>query len=195
MTLTATEKIEVVGSRQDRVSSVSSASEGTGDAGNVVLQAPRILLSDGGSITTSSLAADGGNITIQAKELVHLDGGEITASVNGGPATTGGNIMIDPEVVILQNESRIVAQAAGGSGGQIFIDADNYFAFPGRVVSAEADRQELSGIVEVHTPDVDLAGKITTLPSTPLDAASLMRERSGLEESARRRSDTDRCAT
>jgi len=115
-----------------------------------------------------------------------LDAGEITASVNGGPNTTGGNIRIDPEVVILQNDSHIVAKAVGGSGGQITIIADNYFAFPHSEVSAEAGNPDLSGTVEVSAPDVNLAGQLTTLPSSYLDAASLMREACAARRSGER---------
>jgi large exoprotein involved in heme utilization and adhesion len=88
----------------------------------------------------------------------------------------GGNITIDPEVVILQNGSLIEARAGDGTGGTIAITADNYFAFPGTVVSADADDPDLSGTVEVNTPDVNLAGALAELPSNPLDAASQMKE-------------------
>jgi len=53
-------------------------------------------------------------------------------------------------------------------------------------VSAEADRQEFSGIVEVNTPDVDLAGTLTALPASYLDASSLMRERCAARRSGER---------
>jgi len=105
-------------------------SEATGNAGSVTLAADKLRLS-GGTIATNAEAADGGSVTIEARDLVHLDAGVITATVTGGD---GGDITIDPEVVILQNGSRIVASAATtGSGGDIQITADNYFAFPGSV--------------------------------------------------------------
>ena len=130
---------------------------------------------------------DAGSVTIEAKDLVHLDAGTITASVNGGPETTGGNIFIDPEVVVLQNDSRIEARAGEGSGGNIQITAENYFAFPGSIVSVEADSElGIDGTVEISAPDVDLAGKITTLPTTPLDAASLMKEACAARRSGER---------
>jgi len=153
-----------------------------GDAGTVTLVAERLLLRDGGTIATDAEAADGGNIEIEAKHLVHLDAGEITAAVNGG---SGGNITIDPDVVILENGSQIVANAGEGSGGNIQITADNYFAFPGSLVDASSDLG-IDGMVEVHTPDVDLAGKITTLPTNFLDASSLMRERCAARRSGER---------
>jgi large exoprotein involved in heme utilization and adhesion len=79
--------------------------------------------------------------------------------------------------VILENRSHIVADAGEGEGdgGNIRITADNYFAFPGTVVDASSDLG-LDGVVEVNTPDVNLAGALAELPSNPLDAASQMKE-------------------
>ncbi len=145
----------------------------TGDAGRVTLVSDTLRVV-GGAIATSAVSADGGDITVQAKNRVHLDDGSITASVTGG---TGGNIAIDPEVVILQNGSRITAQAGEGSGGHIRIAADHFFAFPGSIVSASSGNPELSGTVEIASPDADLAGSLTPLPSSVLDAASQMQQR------------------
>ena len=159
-----------------------------GDAGNITLDATEVRLA-GGTISTSAPGADGGNVTIQAKELVHLDVGEITAAVQR--EGTGGNITIDPVFVILQDGSRIVATAECNSlacaGGHIRITADNYFAFPDSVVSATATgHPELSGTVEVNAPDSNLAGTLTALPASYLDAASLMRERCAARRSGER---------
>jgi filamentous hemagglutinin family protein len=195
VTLDATQWIEVGGTNEDGPSLVASRSlvgqpgvpGGThlGDAGEVTLKAPSIRLFDGGWVTTNADQANGGDITIHAQKLVHLDAGLITSSVNG---ETGGNITIDPTFVILENRSRIEATASGieGRGGRIRIATESFFQFPGSRVSAEAARPEFSGTVEVHSPDVDLAGTLTPLPSTFLDAALLMRERCAARRSGER---------
>ena len=56
---------------------------------------------------------------------MHLKKGEITTSVGSAPGA-GGNIFIDPTFVILEDGSRIVANAFGGPGGNIQIFA-TYF--------------------------------------------------------------------
>jgi len=167
---------------EDRLIGLPPASA-TGNAGSVTLTDANEVRLFGGTIATNAEAADGGDVKILAKQLVHLDAGVITATVTGGD---GGNVTIDPEVVILQNRSRIVASAATtGSGGNIQITADNYFAFPGSVVDASSELG-IDGIVEVSTPDVDLAGTLTALPASYLDAASLMRERCAARRSGER---------
>ena len=54
-----------------------------------------------------------------------------------GPQTTGGNITIDPEFVILQN-SQIVANAFAGQGGNIQITAEAFLADPDSRVDASS---------------------------------------------------------
>jgi len=146
--------------------------QATGNAGALRLVTDELLLR-GGTLASNAQTADGGDVTIRAKHLVRLDAGEITAAVNDG---AGGNIAIDPALVLLEHGSRIVANAGAGTGGNIQITADDYFAFPKSVVDASSDLG-VDGIVAVHAPDVNLAGQLTPLPTTYLDAASLMKER------------------
>src|SRR4029453_7624507 len=66
------------------------------------------------------------------------------------------------------------------------ITTDNFFAFPDSVVSARSGNPELSGTVEIHSPDVNLAGTLAELPTNFLDAASQMRERCAARKSGER---------
>ena len=116
---------------------------------------------------------DAGSITLAARDLVHLDGGTISTSVG---SASGGDITIDPTFLILEHGSQILATAGSGAGGHIQIDADHFFAFPGSVVSAASGNPDLSGTVDIASPDVDLAGSLTALPATFLDAASQMQQ-------------------
>ena len=84
--------------------------------------------------------------------------------------------MIDPVFVILEGESRIVAQAIEGSGGNISITADALLASLESVISASSELG-VQGIVEIHSPETDVAGTLASLPETFLEAAALMKER------------------
>jgi large exoprotein involved in heme utilization and adhesion len=103
--------------------------------------------------------------------------------VGGGQ---GGNITIDPVFVVLEPGSRIAATAGEGLGGRIQITTDNFLPFPGSEVDASAGNPALSGTVEIKSPDVNLAGTLAPLPSSFLDAASLMRERCAARRSGER---------
>jgi hypothetical protein len=125
------------------------------------------------SITTATTQSDGGNITLQVGRLVQLTDSQITTSVQGGFGN-GGNIMIDPTFVILQN-SQILAQAFGGTGGNITIVAGFFFADPFSVVSASSTGGGVSGTVNIQAPITNLSGTLAPLSEEFLQAAGLLR--------------------
>jgi hypothetical protein len=133
----------------------------------------------------SDVGGNAGAVTLTASHLVHVDGGDITTSVG---VAQGGKITIDPIFVILQHGGSITSEALldTGKGGEIQIATDNFLHFPGSRVSAQGRTPELSGTVEIHSPDVNLAGTLAELPTNFLDAASLMRERCAARKSGER---------
>jgi hypothetical protein len=98
----------------------------------------------------------------------------------------GGNILIDPNFLILER-SRIVAQAVEGHGGNITIVADNYLPSADSVVSASS-QLGVSGAVEIVGPRVDLNGSLVVLPSELREAVAVLRNscaaRSALPQSS-----------
>ena len=99
-----------------------STDENAGDAGTVTVNAGNQFLMNNSTITTESTNAGGGRVEINAADgfMVQLINSGIKTSVFGGSDTTGGNITIDPQFVMLQN-SQILAQAFAGAGGAINI--------------------------------------------------------------------------
>lgn len=154
-------------------SGISAVSTGSGDAGNIGIMTGKSVNLDKGYIRTRAVTSDGGNIAISAPDRVYLRDSEITTSVESGFGN-GGNITIDPEFVILNN-SRIVANAYGGNGGNILIVTDNFIASMDSVVDASS-RFGLDGTVIIRSPDADLSSSITDLPESFLDVAALLRE-------------------
>ncbi|MCZ6718353.1 MAG: hypothetical protein O6944_04260, partial [Gammaproteobacteria bacterium] len=66
--------------------------------------------------------------------------------------------------------------AFGGPGGNIRIVAGNFFATPDSVIQASST-QSIAGSIVIDSPDTDIAGSITALPESFLDASSLLPER------------------
>jgi len=121
---------------------ITSSSLGTvadaGDAGTITIQSGTTVVLNNSSITTEAIEASGAQITITAPEMVRLTNSLIGTSVAGSDVdTTGGNITIDPQFVILQN-SLIIAQAFAGSGGTVSITAGVFLADPNSVVDASS---------------------------------------------------------
>jgi large exoprotein involved in heme utilization and adhesion len=102
---------------------ISATSSGTGDAGRLTVTATERFRSDRSTITAKATQANGGVIDLQADQGVLLrDNSTITASIEGGPATVGGNLTITAPFVVLEGSpgsqgSRIIARATAGTGG------------------------------------------------------------------------------
>ncbi len=170
----------IVLTAQDTISmgdgaTISAGSTGHGNAGNIAINAGTQFFSQNASITTQANQASGGNITLQATDSIRLVNSQLNTSVQGGPHTSGGNILIDPAVVTLQN-SQVLAQALQGTGGNINIIAGTFLADQTSVVSASS-QFGLSGAVNIQSPVSSLSNTLTTLPQQPLQVQHLMRQR------------------
>jgi large exoprotein involved in heme utilization and adhesion len=166
--------VTVVASRMtmENGATVSAAGSGTGDAGSIMINAGNEFLSTNSSVTTTSTLASGGNITLLANNMIRQQNSQISTSVFGGPQTVGGNILIDPNFVILQN-SQIIAQANAGSGGTINIIAGVFLADPTSIVDASA-RSGNSGTVSIQSPVQNISGELTPMPQKFSSAAALL---------------------
>ena len=153
---------------------VSAESSGSGYAGNIGIQVGDTLMIKNSSITTEAKYTDGGNIHIHAGYMVNLIDSRITASVGGGPQTTGGNITIDPQYVIL-NDSQIIANAYEGKGGNIRIIADVFLATPDSVVDASS-ALGIDGTVDIQAPIQNISGTLAPIQENFLSAEALLRD-------------------
>jgi len=153
---------------------VAATSTGTGAAGRIDVRAADALHLFGGAITTDAQASDGGNIDVRAGRIIHLRDGEISTSVAGG-AGAGGNIFIDPTFVIIEDGSRIFANAFGGPGGNITLIADYLFSSIDSLVQASS-ALGLPGTVTIASPQNNVNSTLAKLPGAVLDASALLRE-------------------
>jgi len=160
----------------DNGSLITASSNGPGNAGNIFINAGQSYASTNSSVTTKAEQASGGNITVLATGMVHLTNSEINASVEGSQTTVGGNILIDPVFVILQN-SQILAQATQGTGGNINIFYTGALLVdPSSVISASSQFGQ-SGNVTIQSPNAPASGRIVPLGKSPLLSTSLLNQR------------------
>jgi filamentous hemagglutinin family protein len=153
--------------------SITASSTGPGDAGNISINAGQRFDIQDSSVTTEAKLARGGNIDIKAVDLIRVANGEISTSVRGG-AGSGGNITIDPKVVVLQN-SQIFAQAVRGKGGDITIRTPVFLADSFSDIDASAPFG-LNGTVTIQSPNAPASGKIQPLNNRPLEIAALLNQ-------------------
>jgi large exoprotein involved in heme utilization and adhesion len=160
----------------DDGASISASSAGSGLAGNIVITLGDSLQMTGGSVTTQAIESDGGDIVLTAPRLIDLIDSQITTSVQSGLGG-GGNIFIDPDFLILQG-SAIIANAFGGPGGNITIEAGQVIIDAFSVIEASS-QLGVDGVVDIRAPDTDVSSSLAVLPESFIDAAALMQGRCG----------------
>jgi len=171
-------------------SSISSSAE-SGDAGDVSIDFANRFELFSSEITTRSESGGGGNILINGAGievvggdlvarkdegqasgfLAHLVDSTISAAVGG--SGDGGDVLIDPEFLILDH-STILASAVAGSGGNILLVADTIFASPPLSEQLNASSQQgADGTVVVASPENTLRHVIDRLPESFLVGVEL----------------------
>jgi filamentous hemagglutinin family protein len=144
-------------------STISAETLGAKDAGGITLTSESDILMRSSTVSTSADQASGGNIKLTAPNLVRIVDSTITSSVQGQAGTSnGGNITIDPQVVVIQN-STLKAEANAGAGGDINITAlGAVLVDPNSVLSATA-ATGISGSVNISSPVQVLSGALVPM--------------------------------
>lgn len=168
ITVNATDQVSLTNGASITSSSIVTPqipSSGIANAGHISINAGQQLeVTTGSSITTTTQSpqANGGNITIQAIDQVRFVDSTLSTSVRGIEGS-GGNIFIDPKVVVLQG-SDVTAQAVGGAGGNITFVTPLFLTDSASVVSASSQRGP-SGTVTIQSPTSNLSGAVGQLVS------------------------------
>jgi len=167
-------------------SGVIGSQSGLGSAGDVTLTVGgSASLQSGSSITVASLGSDGGDLNMTVRGNVTVDSSSIlglATNGNGGnislispqfvivrdsqltaAAGNGGNLTVDPALIVLQN-SQLSADASVGNGGNIKITADQ-FLNSNSPITASGGPFGVAGNISLSSPDNDIAGALTPLQS------------------------------
>jgi filamentous hemagglutinin family protein len=173
------DRLTIDGVSQTAFTGISSRSTQGSDsnAGEVMVSARTLSIGNGGAISTEAEGqrsiASGGNIKLNVSDFLYLSSGEISTSVKGETGN-GGDIAIDPQLVIL-NHSSIIAQAIKGHGGNITISADQFIPSSDSIVSATS-QLGISGTVEILSPRVNVNGALVVLSSELRGRTEVLRE-------------------
>ncbi|BAZ15787.1 filamentous hemagglutinin outer membrane protein [Calothrix sp. NIES-4071] len=149
LTVNASESVQLIGKTaiNKYPSGLFTATRGTGKAGNLSVNSPKLIIRDGATISSATNNGASGNISITANRLETINGGKfrttttsinkagditlnvkdsiLLAGVNSGlfantePGSTGdgGNIFIDPRSIILRDGARIAVDSQGSGKG------------------------------------------------------------------------------
>ncbi|WP_152588133.1 filamentous hemagglutinin N-terminal domain-containing protein [Nostoc sphaeroides] len=154
---------------------VTVTHSGTGNAGQLNIQADRVFL-DKGIIRASSISGEGGDINLDvANVLLTRNGSTITAEAGG--SGNGGNITIKAPLIVGLENSDIIANAFEGKGGNIQITTQGIFGLKYRTQLTSlnditaSSKFGVNGNVQITSPDVDPNSGLMQLPVNLVDAS------------------------
>ncbi len=160
---------------------VGVQSFGTGTAGNMILNARSIRLNNDALLSANTQSAkvdpnsEQATININSQFLIMSRNSNIRTNATG-ENVIGGNINIDTDFLVAFENSDISANSTDFRGGRVKINASGIFGTqfrdartPESDITARGASPELSGTVEINTPDVDPSRGLVNLPTVPLD--------------------------
>ncbi|MCF4969067.1 hypothetical protein CV014_19045 [Nostoc sp. CMAA1605] len=153
---------------------------GTGNAGNLNIQAREIYLDNQGQITAATLSGGGGNIDLQIANLLMLRNASLINTEAQGTGN-GGNIAINSPIILGLENSDIIANAVGGRGGNINITTQGIISLEFR--NTLTPREDLTnditassqfnvnGSVQINNIGVDTNSGLVELPENVKDTS------------------------
>jgi filamentous hemagglutinin family protein len=163
---------------------VNTSSIGQGSAGNIIVNANKIVLNTIGRTTTSSLTSIAGDLNITAKEYLLLQNNSLidTNSLSTALDGNGGNITISsPLIIATPGNNDITANAVQGNGGNLKINSQGLFGIQFRAKGQDSpttnditasSRLGRDGTVNIDTPGTDPGKDSTELPNVTTDASN-----------------------
>jgi filamentous hemagglutinin family protein len=182
---------------------ISVTSEGSGVAGNILLEGGSLIL-DRGRILAETVSSAGGNIILRINDvIVLLNNSRISTTAGTALAGgDGGNIDIATTYLVAQpnGNNDITANAFLGAGGSVLITAQGIFGFTPRsraelerllgtsdpalldparlatndITAISRGNPNLQGQVIIQSPDVDPNQGAVPLPENVVDASRLI---------------------
>ncbi|BAZ16230.1 hypothetical protein NIES4071_81050 [Calothrix sp. NIES-4071] len=130
---------------------VSVSSLGSGNSGNLNIQANSIQLNRGANLKGDVNVGSQGNINIDTQTLIMLGASNITT--NASEDANGGNITINAAAIAQLENSNITANAVKGSGGNIQITTQGLFKSEDSNIIAASERG-ISGTTNITTQKI-----------------------------------------
>lgn len=164
---------------------IAVRNRGEGVAGNLLVNARTIDLNDLAFMSadtrgvSANLHQPQANINLRSQELLLLRGNSSITTNAIGKNVIGGNINIDTKLLAAFENSDISANSVNFRGGQVKITAEGITGTqfrqaltPDSDITATGVTPELSGTVEISTPQLDPTQGLTELPVNMIDVSN-----------------------
>lgn len=157
---------------------LSAATYGSGNAGSISIKGENLTMDQGSQIRTeTSSSGRSGKITLQFLSKIHLDGSGtgLFANTSNKSSGDGGDIVIDPQILTVQNGAAIAVDSNGrGKGGSITIFSNYLNLFNGGKISAETVASD-GGNITLNVPSLlflRYGSQISTTAGTALSGGN-----------------------
>ncbi|MEO0935778.1 MAG: S-layer family protein, partial [Cyanobacteria bacterium J06641_2] len=152
----------------------------TGKTGNLNINADSIRLNNDGLLSANTgnntnSDTEQATININSQDLIMRRGSNIFTNATG-ENVIGGNINIDTDFLIANENSDISANSENSQGGKVRIDAQAIFGTqfrpeltPQSDITATGATSDLSGTVEIITPQTDPTSGSIQFPTIPVE--------------------------
>ncbi|MEM9154920.1 MAG: S-layer family protein [Cyanobacteria bacterium P01_F01_bin.33] len=145
---------------------ISVSNKDIGNGGSLRLNARNILLENESSISAETLSGNGGDINVEVMDSLRLrDGSSIStkAGQEEQAVGNGGDIFITTKFLtaVPEENSDIVADAFGGRGGNVNVQAEGIFGIKPRETNTEfsditaSSQSNVDGTITINSPDAE----------------------------------------
>lgn len=155
---------------------ISVGSQGTGTAGDIVVNAQNLVLNDQSRVLAETNSTRGGNVSLSVDDLLLLRNNSLisTTAGNSRAGGDGGNIRINGNFLIAvpSENSDIRANAFRGNGGNVAITTQGIFGISPQATETPfsditaSSQLGLPGTIRIDQPDVQPTQGEAELPNT-----------------------------
>jgi len=147
-------------------SRIGAESVAAGGAGEVAIEAPRILVDDGAHVEAATTGrvlqgsdvreGDAGGVALRGREVTIDRGGVVSADTRGGAAVSGdaGDVRIEAVDLRVLGGGRVeAATRSSGDGGRVVVRAARVLVSGGGAILADAEGAGRAGDVDVQASE------------------------------------------
>ncbi|WP_413168057.1 filamentous hemagglutinin N-terminal domain-containing protein [Capilliphycus salinus ALCB114379] len=162
ITVNASEFVDIIGVSPTGVQSrINTRTFGSGNAGSVIINTPRLAVRNGGTIFASSFnTGQAGDVIINASEFVEVRGGSLIQS-----DLDSVEFVIEPSInpedrTVIYSDISTGSNRGEGRAGSVFITTNKLTIREGGNIGTSTLGRGSSGLVEVKANEVEIAGKL-----------------------------------
>ncbi|WP_157943230.1 filamentous hemagglutinin N-terminal domain-containing protein [Nostoc sp. CENA543] len=178
---------------------IAVRNRGSGSAGNLFVNTRSMELNNQAFISADTRGVSNNpsqlqaNINLSSQDLILLRGRSSITTNATGNNVIGGNINIDTKLLAAFENSDISANSADFRGGRVKVSAQGIIGTQYRTsltpesdITATGATPDLSGTVEINTPEVDPSRGLTELPSNLVDVSNQIAQKCHASENRAR---------